>query len=124
MIHLRPLALCIALALPVSAQAEDAPAADPPAESMPFLDLFEQMLRGFMHDVEPQMRELKRGFESLEPELERFLSQFRGMVQYHPPEILPNGDILIRRRQSGEEPGEDSSPDAADEPAAEEPFEL
>ena len=89
------------LVLPVQAEDEGAP---PTAEeSTPRLyDLFEQMLRGFMTEVEPQMRELERGFSEMEPELQRFLQRLRDMTQFHPPEILPNGDILIRRRQADE----------------------
>lgn len=98
----------------------------PESEEAPVLlmDLFDRLLRGFITEIEPQMRELERGFSSLEPELQRFLDEMRGMTQYHPPEVLPNGDILIRRRAQ-------SAPEEAPEPQEEEkaapsgdPFEL
>lgn len=115
------LALCALLVLPV--QAEDEAAPPSVEESTPRLfDLFERMLRGFMTEVEPQMRELERGFSEMEPELQRLLRQLRDMTQFHPPEILPNGDILIRRRQAEDvvpEPDEEAS---EGESAA--PFEL
>ena len=120
-----PLAICGLLALPVQAEEEGLP---PPAqENAPLLfDLFERLLQGFMTEVEPQMRELERGFTALEPELQRFLQQLRDMTQYHPPEILPNGDILIRRREGVELPPEnDFDQDSGDaEDSSEEPFEL
>ncbi len=121
-----PLVLCAFLAIPAQADEEGVP---PPAteESGPLLfDLFERMLRGFMTEVEPQMRELERGFTALEPELQRFLGQLRDMTQYHPPEMLPNGDILIRRRDGTDLP-EDADPDqdsAEGEAPAADPFEL
>lgn len=83
----------------------------------------ERMLRDFMTEAEPQLRELERGLTELEPELDRFLGQMRDMTQYHPPEVLPNGDILIRRRQP-EELSPDTPPEADASPEAETPFEL
>lgn len=112
------LALCALLVLPVQAEEDVMPPSV--EESTPRLfDLFERMLRGFMTEVEPQMRELERGFSEMEPELQRLLRQLRDMTQFHPPEILPNGDILIRRRQAEDvvpEPHEDSSDDDSADP--------
>ena len=111
MLRCAALILSVGLASPLSAQAQDAPAPDSQQETVPLSDLFERLLRGFLAEVEPQMRELERGFSAMEPEIQRFLEQMRGMTQFHPPEVLPNGDILIRRRQSTESEGEDV-PDA------------
>lgn len=123
-----PLALCAMLALPVLAQDDGVPPTVEEENAPQLFDLFERMLRGFMRDVEPQMRELERGFSELEPELQRFLQQLRDMTQYHPPEVLPNGDILIRRRGADDVPPEtDPDPDQdTDEGEARsaEPFEL
>ncbi len=124
-----PLLLAAALALPVQAQdqpappTEDTPAEDTPA---PMLEMFERMLRGFMTEIEPQMRELERGLEALEPEIQGFLDRMRGMAQYHPPEVLPNGDILIRRRQADDPPSDSgpSDPDEAEKGSDSIPFEL
>lgn len=35
------------------------------------------------------------------PELRGLLDEVEGFAGYHPPEVLPNGDILIRRRTPG-----------------------
>ena len=52
------------------------------------LDLLSQgtqlLLRGLMGEIEPTLRELE--------------TALREMHLYHPPEVLPNGDIIIRRR--------------------------
>jgi hypothetical protein len=72
---------------PVSAQTGQA---QPPEEEshqdgpIPLTDLFERLLRGFLSEAEPQLRELERGFSALEPEIQRFLEDLRGMTQYHP----------------------------------------
>lgn len=117
--YMLPALFSLSLALPL--QAQDSPAVpedDTPSTSV--FDFLERMLRGFMTEVEPQMRELERGFEALEPELQGFLERLRGMTQYHPPEVLPNGDILIRRRDA-----EEQTPDAPDQaPLPDTPFEL
>ena len=52
------------------------------------LSLIEQgarlLLRGLMAEMEPKLRELERALDDLSA--------------YHPPEILPNGDIILRRK--------------------------
>ena len=45
----------------------------------------EMLLRGLLGEVEPAFRELRDRIGDLDA--------------YHPPEILPNGDIIIRRKQ-------------------------
>ncbi|MEL6644056.1 MAG: hypothetical protein AAFQ79_08985 [Pseudomonadota bacterium] len=50
------------------------------------------------------MQLLLRGLaDELEPALRNFSDQIGGLGAYHPPEVLPNGDIIIRRKQPGEE---------------------
>lgn len=122
MFRIAPFALVVCLALPVHAQ-------DAPPENEGLFSFMERMLRDFLTEAEPQLRALERGFTELEPELNQFLDRMRDMTQFHPPEVLPNGDILIRRRQSDDsdsEPSPESAPEnAPDEPAAEaEPLEL
>lgn len=110
------IAAMVCFALPAHAQ-EDPPAGE---GLFPFMERF---LRDFMTEAEPQLRELERGLTELEPELDRFLGRMRDMTQYHPPEVLPNGDILIRRRQP-EESTPDPSPEEDAIPEDEAPFEL
>ena len=42
------------------------------------------LLRGLLAEVEPAMRELQDALQNLN--------------NYYPPEVLPNGDIIIRRK--------------------------
>lgn len=81
------LTLSLWLATPLAAQEERG--RDLMAEA---LRLF---MQGFMAEMEPALEDL-----------EGFLESFDA---YHPPEVLPNGDIIIRRKtplERGEEDGD------------------
>ncbi|SFE07751.1 hypothetical protein [Roseivivax sediminis] len=65
--------------------------------------------RGMMDEMEPALRDLRALAEDLGPELQDFVSEMgpalRGVLErvedwsaYHPPEILDNGDIIMRRK--------------------------
>jgi hypothetical protein len=77
-------------------------------------------LKGIIQEMEPAIEDLRGMAEELEPGLRRFveemgpaLSDLMGKIDnlnaYHPPEMLPNGDIILRRktleemRRDGEE---------------------
>ncbi len=66
---------------PVQAQTED-------GDLKEGMDLLSEgtklLLRGLMGEIEPALRELE--------------GALRDMNAYHPPEVLPNGDIIIRRK--------------------------
>ena len=56
------------------------------------------LLRGLMDEIEPGLRELQ--------------DRIGDLSTYHPPEVLPNGDILLRRKvpldpEAPEPPGEE-----------------
>ena len=100
---LMSLALGILLlsAVPVVAQeAEDEP------ESL--TRGIEQMLRDLFSNVEPALRELRETIGNLD--------------DYEAPEMLPNGDIIIRRKTPLDPAPEPEEPE--DEPPAEGPIEL
>jgi len=69
------------LAAPVTAQDEDTDL----SEGMDLLSEGTRLLlRGLMGEIEPALRELE--------------GALKDMNAYHPPEVLPNGDIIIRRK--------------------------
>ncbi len=116
---IRAFALAVLLATPVPAAAQNGDGTgDGFAELM---GRMEDILRGFLSDMEPQMRQLEKDLSQLEPELRGFLEQMRDMVQYHPPEVLPNGDILIRRRDPDQTPPDKDAPPAPDAGGADAP---
>ncbi|WP_137700189.1 hypothetical protein [Marimonas lutisalis] len=66
-------------------------------------------MRGIMREMEPALDDLKKFSEEIEPGLRQFVEQMGpalgelmekidDFTAYHPPEILPNGDIIIRRK--------------------------
>lgn len=116
--------LILALASPAAAQeSEDAPS---------LMERGAQMfLEGLMQEVEPRLDDLQdlskefgpalRGFfEEMGPALGGLLEQVEDWSAYEPPEILPNGDIIIRRKP--QQAPDDLDPDA--EGPVDEPIEL
>ena len=91
--------LSVALALsaaPAVAQEEGGGAASDLDEGFSLLEEGTRLLlRGLLSEMEPALRELQGALRELDA--------------YHPPEVLPNGDIIIRRKeplQAGPEAGE------------------
>ncbi|MEN8894449.1 hypothetical protein [Planktotalea arctica] len=97
-------ALALALALP--AQAEDTA----PKTGLSLMEQGARLLfEGLMEEMEPALREMEGLSEQLEPALRGFvqnmgpalgdlLEQVEDFSKYHAPEILPNGDIIMRRK--------------------------
>lgn len=103
--QLAPLALVAALAVPLSAAAQDS--------GEDGFSLMEEgaklLLRGFAKEMEPAIKDLQRFTDEIEPGLRSFvdemgpaLAEMMGKIDditaYHAPEMLPNGDIIIRRK--------------------------
>lgn len=66
-------------------------------------------LEGIMREVEPAMKDLKGLTDEFKPALRSFvtemgpalgdlLEKIEDFSVYHPPEILPNGDIIMRKK--------------------------
>lgn len=94
--------LFFAMATPVAAEeAEDAPS---------LMERGAQMfLEGLMQEVEPRLDDLqalskefgpslRSFFEEMGPALGNLLGQVEDWSVYEAPEVLPNGDIIIRRK--------------------------
>lgn len=72
-------------------------------------------LEGLQKQMEPTMDELQTWADELGPALRSFteemgpaladlMEQVEDWSAYHPPEVLPNGDIIIRRKLPEEVP--------------------
>lgn len=70
----------------------------------------ELFFRGILEEMGPAMREFRNFAEGVEPAMRDFLTEMgpalRGLLEevedwsvYHPPEMLPNGDIIMRRKE-------------------------
>ncbi|MDP5084723.1 MAG: AAA+ family ATPase [Yoonia sp.] len=67
------------------------------------------LMRGLMAEMEPAIDELRDSFEEMGPAFAEFarsvgpafaelLNQVDDFRNYEPPEFMPNGDIIIRRK--------------------------
>lgn len=65
------------------------------------------LLEGWVAEIGPKLEELG-------PTLEGFADKIGDMSAYHPPEVLENGDIIIRRKTP-------ITPEPEETPKAEEP---
>lgn len=100
------LALCTTLATPTLAQENE-----PLVEG---LDLLGQGSRLLLEGLRGELGPLFDDMEALSSDLAPFLQSLNEQLSeglgelnaYHPPEILPNGDIIIRRKTPDERPPE------------------
>lgn len=95
-------ALIVALALPaLPAAAQDRPP-DAPADLSEGAELmqrgFQSMLRGLFSEMGPVLDEMGRALDGMRPMAEQMLQLIDDIGNYEAPVILPNGDILIRRK--------------------------
>ena len=64
------------------------------------------LMESMLKEMEPAMRDMQEDFGAALREMEPALRELGGMIgdlrNYHPPEKLPNGDIIIRRKTPAE----------------------
>lgn len=56
------------------------------------------LLRGLMSEMEPALDDLQGLADQMGPAFEELQGMIGDYTNYHVPEILPNGDIIIRRK--------------------------
>ncbi len=97
---LAPVLLAMTLGL-APAMAQDAEPA-PNAEIEEGTDLLEEgaklLLRGLMSEMEPAISDMGEALAEAEPMLRDLMTMIGDIRNYHAPEVLPNGDILIRKK--------------------------
>ena len=101
-------ALAFVLALPATAQ--DAAQEQPEQDERSFMQRgFEMFFEGLSNEVEPLKDDLNQLSDSLEPSLQALIEEFGPALRdladkiddatpYEEPKVLPNGDIIIRRK--------------------------
>lgn len=62
----------------------------------------EMLLRGLMANMEPALKDMGDAVAQMEPKLRELLAMVDDLTNYHAPEKLENGDILIRRKTPAE----------------------
>lgn len=60
------------------------------------------LLKGLMSNMEPAMQEMGRAITDLQPALKDLFVMMGDVTKYHAPEMLENGDIVIRRKTAAE----------------------
>lgn len=118
--NLSPLAalvLSVSLAAPLAPMKAQEAAPGPDADAVPLpdddgFDLIEEgaqlMMRGLLNEMAPALEELEDLAREIEPALEKFVAEMGPAMtrllaaiddidNYEAPEILENGDIIIRR---------------------------
>jgi hypothetical protein len=105
--------LLVTLALPAAAQDAPAPQDQPPGTTDEGFSLLEEgvklIFRGILNDMEPTLNQMSEALDevepalrSLSPKLREFMALVGDLENYHAPEKLENGDILIRRKSEAE----------------------
>lgn len=107
---LAPLALAALLSLPGGplpgpVQAQDSTPEAPQTEDPGLIgEGLRLLFEGLLKEMEPALDEMGRAMKDLEP-MARELAALLGDVRnYDPPERLPNGDIIIRRKPGAPPP--------------------
>lgn len=60
------------------------------------------LLRGIMAEVDPALDDMAQALHEAEPMLRELMAVVGDIRNYQMPEVLPNGDILIRRKTAEE----------------------
>jgi hypothetical protein len=60
------------------------------------------LLQGLIAEVQPQMQDMAKAWQDAQPEILQLLAMMGDIRNYHMPEMLENGDILIRRKTPAE----------------------
>lgn len=60
------------------------------------------LLRGLASRMEPALKDMGEAVAGMEPKLREVLALIDDLRNYHAPEKLENGDILIRRKTPAE----------------------
>lgn len=91
------------------------------AEDETGLSLMERGAQMFLEGIRREAAPALEGLEALGPDLRRFaeqmgpalgalLSEVQDWSRYHPPEMLDNGDIILRRKAPDPAPEPDAAP--------------
>jgi hypothetical protein len=106
--HLDPMKSMFALLIAASLMAAPPAPAETKPEVEEGLGLMERGLKllfdNLLSEMEPALDEMAKAMKDLEP-IARDLARMIGDVRYYdPPERLPNGDIIIRRKAGAPPP--------------------
>jgi hypothetical protein len=100
-----PVALIVLCASPLAAETSAVPEAGTDEGFSLMEEGAKLFMRGVMSQMEPALDEMgkaldevKPGLEALQPKLRELMALVGDFQNYHAPEKLPNGDIIMRRK--------------------------
>ncbi|TNF57774.1 MAG: hypothetical protein EP307_13320 [Rhodobacteraceae bacterium] len=112
--YLLPVLICLAAPVPGHVAAEEEPRSLMERGAEMFLEGLRSEMAPALEDLSglaerfgPAMGEF---LKEMGPALGAILDEVKDWSAYHPPEILPNGDILIRRKTEEEMPRDETPP--------------
>ena len=62
------------------------------------------LFRGLMSGMQPTIKDMGRALTEMEPALRGLMAMMGDISKYHAPEMLDNGDIIIRRKRASDLP--------------------
>ncbi|GHC45829.1 AAA+ family ATPase [Neogemmobacter tilapiae] len=69
-------------------------------------DLLEEgaklLLRGLLSEIEPELDDMAKALDEAAPKIQELMGMIGDIRNYRAPEVLPNGDILIRKKTPAE----------------------
>ncbi|MEX1235158.1 MAG: hypothetical protein WEB56_09250 [Roseovarius sp.] len=128
-----PILVATSLAMPAAAQDDGAPTPAPGQERSLIEDGARMLFDGLMQEAQPALEEMRMLAERFGPQLREFaeemgpalaeiLEDVEDLSVYAAPEQLPNGDIIIRRKEPLDDVPKDEEqdlPEAEQEPNGE-----
>lgn len=100
------ISLCLAAPGLAAAESHTAPSVEDGAEEI--VDGLRKLFEGLAGEMEPLAEDFAKELSELWGEI---IDDVEVSPGYHPPEVLPNGDIIIRRKEPGEMPAPDGPDD-------------
>jgi hypothetical protein len=95
--------LCAALSSPALAQEDDG--------SSLMERGAQQFLEGLLKEMEPAWQGMQEFMDQMGPAMIDLMDEIKDWSAYEPPEVLENGDIIIRRKPEPEDPGTEPQTD-------------
>lgn len=94
-------ALC-GFGAPVWAQSTTVPKADTEQGFSLMEEGAKLLFRGLLANMEPALKDISGAVADLQPKLRELIAMIDDFSNYNAPELLENGDILIRRKTPAE----------------------
>ncbi|WP_456390283.1 hypothetical protein [Profundibacter sp.] len=92
-------AACLVLSLTVSPATAEAEDKGEVGEGLSLMEEGAKLLfRGLMDEMEPALEDLQGLADEMAPAFAELMGMIGDFTNYHAPEVLPNGDIIIRRK--------------------------